>query len=502
MLTRSQAKNKEIEFFKLPYTGRLYSRTRTYNPFSKLYQGSNTDSYFLKCMMEKSIQFQTLVMNEIERRIGIRIPEMCRYSGMKTIEENRKIYKQVLQQHEQPIISRLPVMDSIVEMGGILPLIVRNDYLSVLFSEEVMQRLSTLSLPLHGYTPIFIAFSTIKLQKNEMMVMMENNIRKHMYKLYMSNESIHSDYGILIGRRYTITGKTFDHALERIGVVDFSKICHEEIKKCISPSLQMNDFTLYRCTEKDFDKLRAQEIKSVHDPRCTVEALGFKETDTRVPILREILKTQQGEALMRPEHLVFPSTNKKRYFVDFETIMSVLNDHLDSLTCQRDELIFMIGVGEEVDGEWVFHKLLLEELTLEAERKLLNQFFEMITIEPSILYCWSDAELRFLNGAQKRHAFDFPEIDWMDLYKYFNSTPITIKGCYNFKLKSVAKAMLSHGMISTEYGDLADGVECSAAAYCYYRGHLPERVMQDIIHYNEVDCKVMWEIVQYLRKKE
>ena len=84
-----------------------------------------------------------------------------------------------------------------------------------------------------------------------------------------------------------------------------------------------------------------------------------------------------------------------------------------------------------------------------------------------------------------------------------------MKGAFSFGLKSVARAMHAHGLIETHWGEgLADGAGAmagawSAAADSRSRGRsLTESpVMQEIARYNEVDCRVMAEILDYLRRE-
>jgi hypothetical protein len=77
-----------------------------------------------------------------------------------------------------------------------------------------------------------------------------------------------------------------------------------------------------------------------------------------------------------------------------------------------------------------------------------------------------------------------------------------------FGLKAVAQAMHRHGLIETLWEDgPADGLgamvgawHCADAASQAACTLQDVPLMQDIIRYNEVDCKVMMEIVRHLRQ--
>ena len=77
------------------------------------------------------------------------------------------------------------------------------------------------------------------------------------------------------------------------------------------------------------------------------------------------------------------------------------------------------------------------------------------------------------------------------------------KGCFKFGLKDIAKAMRSHGMINASIGSSCDsGMTAMVKAWeCYNTCEDPcnSEIMLDIARYNEFDCKVLWEIITYLR---
>lgn len=94
----------------------------------------------------------------------------------------------------------------------------------------------------------------------------------------------------------------------------------------------------------------------------------------------------------------------------------------------------------------------------------------------------------------------------------FRTTPIVIKGCYNFKLKSVTNALKKNGFIDTSWPDngVAEGHTAMLKAIDIYKqvdrgtivGDLNgNSVYKAIIDYNEIDCKAMWDIKRFLKAK-
>ena len=87
--------------------------------------------------------------------------------------------------------------------------------------------------------------------------------------------------------------------------------------------------------------------------------------------------------------------------------------------------------------------------------------------------------------------------------KVFIDEPIVIKGAMKYKLKEIGNAMFNHGLIKTKWFDdgISNGFEAMIEACNYYknRSKKDDNLMREIIKYNEVDCKVLYEIVEYLR---
>ena len=124
---------------------------------------------------------------------------------------------------------------------------------------------------------------------------------------------------------------------------------------------------------------------------------------------------------------------------------------------------------------------------------------------PKIHY-WH-AEKMFWNSAEARQ-FDLTNNwkirKWSDLCKLFQEEPIVIKDCFKFGLKAIASAMRKHGMIATQNeSDCGNGATAMIKAWETYRNSEDPKnsnEMKEIIKYNEFDCKVLWEILTFLRK--
>ena len=81
---------------------------------------------------------------------------------------------------------------------------------------------------------------------------------------------------------------------------------------------------------------------------------------------------------------------------------------------------------------------------------------------------------------------------------------ITVKGSFNYSLKSIARSMYDNNMIDTCWDKdsvCSNGLNAMYYAYKIYKNDYNNDIMDSIINYNEIDCKVMYEILKYIRTK-
>ncbi|AYV80235.1 MAG: DnaQ-like or DEDD 3'-5' exonuclease, partial [Gaeavirus sp.] len=108
-------------------------------------------------------------------------------------------------------------------------------------------------------------------------------------------------------------------------------------------------------------------------------------------------------------------------------------------------------------------------------------------------------------------------LPWFDLMEVFKNPehPIIIKNCFSFSLKEIVKNMHNHNMIKTVWAELDDALLSAFIARDIYEHNTKTKTkskdntntntntntnMQEIIEYNFIDCKVLQEILSYIRK--
>ena len=269
------------------------------------------------------------------------------------------------------------------------------------------------------------------------------------------------------------------------------------------------------------------------DPQVTPATVGVNG-EKRSRVLDQILVVNQPEyegSLILPlqvetEREQWHPTPGVEFYVDFE-FCSDLNDDFSTLPEKGGQpLIFMIGCGHVEDGEWQFKSLVTNELSEEEEIRIIQEWVAYMSavrdrLDPQNssprIFHWSAAERTALenayNSAKVRHQkrADWPKLGWLDWYdflqKVMREEPVAVRGALGFGLKAVANAMHSYGLIETSWADSpVDGLGAMIGAWrcdeeARRRGvSMTELLlMEEIARYNEVDCKVMMEIVHYLR---
>ena len=275
----------------------------------------------------------------------------------------------------------------------------------------------------------------------------------------------------------------------------------------------------------------ARGVTRFDDPRASAEFLGLA-TQHGAAVVDAILEADRSRdrAYVRPARIEADAGRWREpaaveCYVDFETV----NDALDDLSTFPERggqaLIFQIGCGRCVDGAWTFRSFTARALGPEAEADMIDEWIDhlrALALEAGLasesevrLFHWSAAETLAIENAygsasQRHRERHWPELGWYDLLdKVVRAEPVVVRGAHAFGLKAVATAMFRHGLIGTQWTQgLADGAGAMAGAWnaaqeAALRGltlaEMP--LMREVERYNEIDCRVMAQVLGHLRKE-
>ncbi len=139
-----------------------------------------------------------------------------------------------------------------------------------------------------------------------------------------------------------------------------------------------------------------------------------------------------------------------------------------------------------------------------------------------VLYHWGHMEKTYFstlcNYLKKKYMDRFDDInnieknlEWYDLLECFKCNPIVINGCFKFGLKEIVYRLSDLKLINTKWtikSECSDGNTAMILAYKSYKQSESENIpitkisaMHDIMEYNKIDCIVIHEIIDLIRKK-
>ena len=287
---------------------------------------------------------------------------------------------------------------------------------------------------------------------------------------------------------------------------------------------------MWMCGPKEREIAQDQDIKSWTDPNFTGAVLNFPEKGNKYRIIQQILTVNRetGTPVLPPKLFskIFTSPHSLEFFVDFETINEgVVDDFEDFPTAKSNIIIFMIGVGyrrptgvqtrsqKQKTSPWVFQSFVADSLSLSSQNQICKKFSAYIKSVSSCygetappLYHWGHAEPSIWNKLENP-----PLHRWVDLLSIFKKEGVAIRGCLNYNLKNVSASLHDLGYIHTFWNKsntCTDGVDAMIQAYVAYQECKNRRVdikssflIKNVVEYNEIDCRVLMDILRAFREK-
>jgi hypothetical protein len=206
--------------------------------------------------------------------------------------------------------------------------------------------------------------------------------------------------------------------------------------------------------------------------------------------------------------LVVPK--KRIFYVDFEYINS-FHFKRDFSNADTNHL-YLIGVLYEQNSKWLYRSFVpkqIDYMNYGPSHEVQNirdwiDFMESFGA-PYYVMNWSTAEQSMLSSLSKQYNFELEtDIEWIDLLKLFKTTiNFVCDGMKTYSLKDVAKSMYKLGFIKTSWNDnVMNGLEANILLIPnFIKGdYILTQCdsLSDIINYNEIDCRVMMELFEFV----
>jgi hypothetical protein len=278
-----------------------------------------------------------------------------------------------------------------------------------------------------------------------------------------------------------------------------------------------NDITnIWNCGPDNRKNAFNKNIISWKDPKCDSKTLGVKGEKTSKMIDSLLQFNRKRNKIINIGKISHNNDNWRSndltFYVDFETIGSMLlNSNQKTKLNVEGDYIFMVGIGWKCpnDNKWNYKCLYVNQISLAEEQRIMKEFNDIIKnlereyrTRAKVIH-WSHAEKTFYNRVNSRYGYIFDHINWYDLLKFFKDNNILILDSLNFSLKTIAKNMNKYGLIESNWeDDVSSGVDAmfySWQEYIKFQDINSSDKFNDIIKYNEIDCKTMFEILEYLK---
>jgi hypothetical protein len=263
---------------------------------------------------------------------------------------------------------------------------------------------------------------------------------------------------------------------------------------------------LWRCGPKRRKIANENGVNSWKE--CDSTVVDFKNEDT-ARTLDETISTNLSNRPKKPKLSERGKELLKKHpveiYLDYETLsIDPPFDCIPYIVKDTTPYVFQIGYGIVKDGVWSYKTYLAEGITREEERENMEKFVrDLKELGDYKLYCWGTTEKNHFIRIMGEDTF--PCVDLLNL---FRKEPITVKGVFDFSLKNIAKGMYKNGQIKSTWEDGMSGLNAMIKGRECYKilagnglkmSQMKFPIMEEIIKYNEMDCKTMWEIVEYLR---
>lgn len=255
-------------------------------------------------------------------------------------------------------------------------------------------------------------------------------------------------------------------------------------------------------------------IQCWDDPKLLSELKDNKKKDIQERIIH---MNQQEDILLYPRKTISKDFKELLIKKDTDIIFDVesflsFDDKSDYFreNINNNPILAIIGF---IHNEH-FYDYTISNYTRESEEKIIKDFSNhLLKISNKYkntinIYHWGHAEYNYFNYIRKNYPLiEFPEYKLINILDYFRMEPIIVQGIFKFGLKTIGKALYKNNLIKTTWeNDNDNGLDAMIQfkdVCIKNKKNIPIKryvEISNIIEYNRIDCQVLKEIIELLRK--
>jgi|SaaInlStandDraft_6_1057023.scaffolds.fasta_scaffold00823_13 predicted RecB family nuclease len=491
---------------------------------------------FTSAIMEQGNLFEQQIYNQLQRYNIIKIGNSyeSRYYDNYILTKNAMmegydiIYQGVLHDYKN-------------KLYGCPDLLVRSDKVNYIFKQDLdLEKIKSPLLGDYYYIIIDIKCSTLNIASNGINIHNIDSVNAFKGQLYIYNKILNNIQGCSSNKTFIIASnyknKNNNNFIAEVNFKDYDKkfvkltenaikwlklmksdghnwnllpqpshlelypnMCSQNdyygIKKQLSK--KCNEITsIYHCGVKHRNNCHKRNINNYMDEKCNSEILDVPKKKAK--IIDQILNIERGDNLIHLDDFNKKKLNflknKNVYYLDFEACQELYK-------INGKYYINMIGVGWIMNNKWHYKNFFMKELTETEEKNIFKQFNKFIKTnsnDPLFIHWHNYEKTNYNRLKNKYNLFNY---NFFDLCNFFINNSIIVKNSKNFKLKNVAKSMYMHNMITTTWdNNIINGLDAMYEMFNMYQNNNFTN-LNTVIKYNEVDCKVMYDMIKYLNNK-
>lgn len=449
-----------------------------------------------------------------------------------------------LQKTRDAMQDRVPIIFNAVFQNetseGAVEMLILGKCVKDVFGEELV------STTEDSYIPVFFQCGTLHLRSDGRHLLNQGGQKLLKARAFLACQAFDCTKALVVGRQATYKVKGTTHrttsAFDKVGLIDFNDV-DLEYEETVAKAIEwVNRVHLQKGRYEGLDLFNKRVLKQnpelYPNMKNTVDYPwhGFKQrlaTEIKEITLGYRLGPKQRREAME-EHGIYrwsemnlqprnercpplekATTHAVEIFMDFEFFTNNYDNFHSFPTAQDTSFVFLVGIFcvNHKTGTSQYVSYLLPKLIKSEERKLIERVLADIRSYSEEngeeewrnvpIYHWGAAEATQL---KRVFASKEPELNLVDLCSVLRKEKTNFPGQFGYGLKEVVKAMQEAGHLTKEAGwsdeGLSDGLSAMLEALKLYRANAVSKpLFKDLIHYNEVDCRVMYDVVRYFRQE-
>lgn len=459
---------------------------------------------------EKGYEYEKFVINHLIKKYPIA-------TVMKDIPNPEPVkFKETisLMQSGCPIIYQGLLMDGENKIYGCPDLIIRTDYLKKIFPKMTFGfELKKSNINQYYYSVVDIKFKTLDLIGNKNELSFAKKYQGDIMQVSIYQDIINKiqgefNHSYLLGKRCLKKSKGIKFSgLEILGEINYDNKKMHEIKNIITMSM------------KEIKELRARDegftfsnLPKRYHPNVVYKNTNFPKNKEyfKENFMPKIEVINQFNFTYVKQILNEIPDDRLLIFLDFETVDSDLIKPMKEIPTNFNST-YLSQIGFFVPKLDEYFSMVSEKITYESEYENLWKFVNFTKLleknfnQKVVLVTYGNYEE--INYEKLADFYNLPDFEFIDLLKIFRFYNLKHSGSYSLKTLAKEFSMFYSDKFTLNYNDssLSSGADAMHLMMKYYQSSRQEekdKILAEVEHYNELDCKIMYEIIEFLKQKQ